>query len=152
MSEISWFSGLQNCLRVFLGFFWLCLPTQFSASLAGHGYLHVTVVRVGQHGSKDPGKTSGDLVHPRAGLHPRSGGASQAWAPSQVWGCTELPKAGILGILDTEEYFQKSSRLRNILNKFTHFLSHSEQNKSTIFVAVIFWIVLPASPVPYFLN
>ena len=30
---------------------------------------------------------------------------------------TELPKAGILGILDAEYHFPKPSRLRNILNK-----------------------------------
>jgi hypothetical protein len=47
--------GLQNCRRVYLGFFGLWLPTQFSVSL---GYLHVTAVRVGQHG----GLASKDLM------------------------------------------------------------------------------------------
>ena len=43
---------------------------------------------------------------------------------------TELQKAGILGILDTEEHFEKSSRLRNILNILTYFcriLSHFKE-------------------------
>jgi hypothetical protein len=36
---------------------------------------------------------------------------------------TELPKAGILGILDTEEHFPKPSRLRTILNNLNIVLS-----------------------------
>ena len=37
-------SVLQNCLRVFLVFFWSRLPTQFSASLGGHVTAVSTVV------------------------------------------------------------------------------------------------------------
>jgi hypothetical protein len=33
-----------------------------------------------------------------------------------IWSDSELPKAGILGILDTEEHFTKTSRLMNILS------------------------------------
>ena len=46
------------------------------------------------------------------------------------WLQSELQKAGILGILDTEEHFKKSSRLRNILNILTYFcriLSHFKE-------------------------
>ena len=43
------------------------LPTQFIATLGGHGYLHVTAVREGQHSGKQTGETSEDLNHPRAG-------------------------------------------------------------------------------------